>query len=212
MATRDFERTQEIRNLRFQEHMTLREIGNIYGLTRERVRQILGDTGGHKVAHVAKAPVKLSKEQRFWNKVDIRGESDCWEWKGFKLPSGYGRKMYQSEEKYAHRVAYIITFGEIPQGFCVCHKCDNPSCCNPNHLFLGTAADNARDRSEKGRTAPGKLNQEQADQIREMYKSGKYTQSAIAKMYSVTFQTIFNITTGRTYNNAPASTDGREQE
>lgn len=94
----------------------------------------------------AKAPALSEKQkQLFWPKVDMTG--DCWIWTAGKLPSGYGRYL----NHFAHRVAYEITHGPIPDGLHVCHKCDNPSCCNPAHLFAGTAKDNMQDRERKGR-------------------------------------------------------------
>lgn len=80
---------------------------------------------------------------------------ECWEWQGTRLPSGYGRigiaGKGQGVTDLTHRVAYRIANGEIPPGMEVCHTCDNPPCCNPDHLFLGTHADNMRDMSAKGR-------------------------------------------------------------
>lgn len=92
-------------------------------------------------------------EERLWEKV--RRSDGCWEWQGSGTVSGYGRLRLGQLRFVAHRVAYELTYGPIPAGLIVCHRCDNPPCCNPEHLFVGTPADNARDRDAKGRTSRG---------------------------------------------------------
>lgn len=94
----------------------------------------------------------ISKEKlciRFWGKVK-KGKT-CWEWSGAKIPKGYGQLGFLGKHTYAHRVSWELCFGKIPQGLCVLHKCDNPPCVNPKHLFLGTIADNNRDMFRKNR-------------------------------------------------------------
>ena len=76
---------------------------------------------------------------------------DCIEWQGTKTKKGYGRKWFKGRLWQAHRVAYLKAYGPFDLTLCVCHHCDNPSCVNPEHLFLGTHQDNAIDRSQKGR-------------------------------------------------------------
>jgi hypothetical protein len=92
--------------------------------------------------------------ERFWSKVDKSGE--CWLWTGALASSGYGAIRVRSYvTEYAHRVALKLSGVEVPDGLFVCHHCDNPSCVNPAHLFVGTAKDNAQDMSRKGRGRKG---------------------------------------------------------
>jgi hypothetical protein len=96
-------------------------------------------------------------QENFWGNVSIDKDDKCWEWKRGRRKSGYGKLWYNGKTTLAHRVAWLKTYGPIPEGLCVLHKCDNPPCVNPSHLFLGTNKDNSRDKENKGRgnTAPG---------------------------------------------------------
>lgn len=92
--------------------------------------------------------------QRFWDKVDTSG--DCWEWQASTRGKGtgdtsYGAFRFDGKIILAHRFAYSLVFGNIPDGLCVCHHCDNPLCVNPSHLFLGVQKDNIQDAIAKGR-------------------------------------------------------------
>jgi HNH endonuclease len=97
-------------------------------------------------------PPKTERE-RFWGKVDKSG--DCWEWQGSKRITGHGNLYFRGKYTSASRVAYILTHGEVPSGLEVCHECDNPPCCNPAHLWVGTHAENMQDCHAKGRIENG---------------------------------------------------------
>ena len=95
--------------------------------------------------------------ERYWKYANVQQNNMCWNWLGPKTTGGYGVLGYLDKSLKAHRVGYELRYGLIGGGLYVCHTCDNPSCVNPNHLFLGTARDNARDASRKGRLNPKSL-------------------------------------------------------
>jgi len=139
--------------------------------------------------------------ERFWEKVDKRGPDECWPWMGSKLVSGgYGR-IFDGESKMlrAHRLSWEIAHGKpVPEGMHVCHTCDNPVCVNPNHLFIGTIADNNADMVEKGRQAKGeslpqsKVTEQDVRDIRRLYEEG-WSQGALGRRYDITQPTVYDI-------------------
>lgn len=145
----------------------------------------------------------LSLSDRFDRYVK-KGDG-CWTWLSYIDPQGYGRLNYNGKPMLASRVSYLIHFGEIPKGMAVCHKCDNPSCTNPDHLFLGTQADNVADMHMKGRARKrgkkgashhnAKLTDNDVKAIR---RSGDST-AAIARQYNVSRATIHAIVNGKTW-------------
>jgi len=94
----------------------------------------------------------MDRLRQSYERYVMRRGDGCWGWSGSKLPHGYGRVSGpRGTTLLAHRASYVLFVGEIPPGMCVCHKCDNPECSNPEHLFLGTVGENIRDCIRKGR-------------------------------------------------------------
>lgn len=92
-----------------------------------------------------------SLPKRYWDKVDVRGADECWPWTASTRAFGHGAYLVNGQCGYAHRVMWESIHGPIPEGMCICHSCDVPGCVNPAHLWIGTRADNNRDKMEKGR-------------------------------------------------------------
>jgi hypothetical protein len=131
---------------------------------------------------------------KFWSKVDVKSFDQCWNWIGASNGEGYGRMMIEKVRDKSHRIAFQMTNGKIPKGICVCHRCDNPRCCNPSHLFSGTHADNMKDAVSKNRFPYGKksfrcrLSFRQVKAIRASYP--KLTKTELARKYGVSCQHI----------------------
>lgn len=145
---------------------------------------------------------KKSLHQRFWSKVEI--VDGCWEWNAAICSGGYG-VFRDGKMEGAHRVAFRLTFGEIPDGMHVLHHCDNPPCCNPAHLFLGTIADNNADKAQKGR-APrtigwAKLSDDQVRCVRARLGEGA-NQSVVAAEFGVSQSTVSRIANRRAWVDA----------
>jgi len=140
-------------------------------------------------------------EKTFWENADkSNGENSCWNWQRAKFDErGYGSAVFNGKQWRAHRLAYKLKFGDFNLSLKVCHRCDNPSCVNPAHLFLGTDGDNIRDCVKKGRWNPSrgqlngssKLNESDILKIRE--SKGVVSCRKLAKMFGVCFQTVIRI-------------------
>ena len=143
--------------------------------------------------------------ERFMRNVEI-AEEGCWPWRGRIEHTGYG--VFSTSEgenkrpRGAHRMMWQFAHKRrVPDGLFVCHRCDNPPCVRPNHLFLGTAADNVADMMAKGRARhvprPWKLNESQVREIRQLWRSGRYTQRLLAEMFLVHSTTIHYVVKGQ---------------
>lgn len=136
-------------------------------------------------------------------------KTSCWEWLGCRKDDGYGMIMFSGKVVGTHRASWIVHNGVIPSGLCVLHKCDNPPCVNPDHLFLGTQADNVRDCSSKGRIRTGDrrgeksgvspLSVRQVMEIRDLRKTG-LTHQQLADMFGICRQSVTNILSRKTWN------------
>lgn len=132
-------------------------------------------------------------------------ENGCWEWQGARIPEGYGcicGTNGLSKMESTHRLSWRLFYGPIPNGILVLHKCDNPPCCNPDHLFLGTHGDNARDRSSKKRGGIGerngnaKLSNAQVRELRLEYKAKRGDVTKLAKKFGVSIYLVASIVQG----------------
>lgn len=147
-------------------------------------------------------PRKMTLAEKFWSKVAKAGPDDCWNWTGTCSDKGYGmihrRRLEKPTGLRAHRASWLLHRGAIPDGLCVLHRCDNRRCVNPDHLFLGTVADNNADMLAKGRQRTAKLS---ATQVREI-KGSPESMPALARRYGVTLQNIIKIKRGETWRSA----------
>lgn len=140
--------------------------------------------------------------RRFWKKVKKSKADDCWPWTAAKTEHGYGRFGLKKKSWVAPRLAWIISNGRVPKDKFVLHSCDNPPCCNPAHLFIGTQKDNMRDAIKKGRWTPKharKLNPSQVLRIRRLYKNTELTQDEIGLLYGVSAGAIHSIVKNKTW-------------
>lgn len=141
-----------------------------------------------------------------WTEVLRRPElGPCWEWNGWRHKSGYGQvSVGGNKRNHASRIAYLAWVGPLDGQF-ACHRCDNPPCINPAHLFAGTPKENSEDCANKGRTPHGerqwghKLTEDEVRAIRAAYATGKFTQAELARTYGVSKSNVNVLILGKTW-------------
>lgn len=150
--------------------------------------------------------------ERLWARVEVQGPDDCWEWTGFRNASGHGQiSIGNHRARGPHRIAWESVNGPIPEGLYVCHTCDNPPCCNPSHLFLGTCADNLADMRTKDRHARGirvpnaVLTDADVVEMRRAARDGESVRS-IASRYGVVIRTARSAVNGRNWKHVDEPT------
>ncbi len=177
------------------------------GVNRRRIAGHKASTSGHKAIAPSAAPLS----ERFWERVDRASTADgCWTWTG-TLSGGYGCIYTDGKQRRATWVSWLLHYGEPPEGMFLLHRCDNPPCVRPDHLFLGTQKDNNQDMWAKGR---GKLvhyqggqhgratmTEEQVAALRERYRQGGITQRALARETGIPRGTIQHMLSGATWKN-----------
>lgn len=162
----------------------------------------------------AESVITLTKKDkaRFWAKVDkSAGPDGCWLWTACKFHDGYGQFHGAKRTLKSHRVAWMLANGQIKRGICVCHRCDNPACCNPAHLFLGTHMANMIDRDLKQRGNPrvgvlngrAKLTESDVLYMRKAYHLGDESIASLAKKYHMGTTAIKYTLNGRAWKHLP---------
>lgn len=154
---------------------------------------------------------RMTLEGRFWKKVNKRGPRECWEWTACRNRKGYGLINILGSSQLAHRVSFSLLVGEIPGSRLVCHTCDNPSCVNPCHLFLGTHKSNMDDKMAKGRHkcprgsrhSSAKLTESKVLHIRREYSGGGVSMASLAKKFQVSAAAVEFIIQRRTWRHVP---------
>lgn len=176
--------------LRMQEHLVARWVAR----SRARRPQWIGSTRQSRRGHtMPERGGYLRGMPRFL--IQHQGLPGCWLWRGYKDKDGYGHTKINGQSMGAHRAAYILARGPIPAGLNVCHSCDNPACCRPDHLFLGTQKENCQDARRKDRHSRGTRNgisKLTDDAVRDI-RASSLSQVALGKKYGVTQGTIWHV-------------------
>lgn len=181
-----------------------------------RIRNIRNKTGRNQYSNI-------TLEERFWEKVNRKDFIDCWEWLGALCSDGYGSFLFNGKVEGAHRIAWILTYREIPKDKIIMHKCNNPKCCNPNHLKLGTHKENTKQKLDEGRDADvtgennpnSKLNWIDINEIRRKHDNLRTKTRVLSIEYNVSEGEIIRIVNNEVWmdsNYKPLHRTGHEGE
>lgn len=162
------------------------------------VRKVFTKPESRTVCQGCRYLLQSNSEETFWSKVLKSDNDKCWEWQGKIKPNGYGMFAYKKKYWYVHRLAYILSIGEIPQNKQINHRCDNRKCCNPHHLYAGTHKENTQDMIQRNRINPPigernafhKLTSSDVLYIREEAQTRNTTRRQLAKQFQVSLTTI----------------------
>lgn len=153
---------------------------------------------GMSVEEALSKPSNRDRKKYFLSMVNKKGENECWEYLGkHRTRDGYARVKFKDRRFLAHRVAWEFHNGKIPDGLCVCHRCDNRLCCNPAHLFLGTSAENTIDRTLKGRTR-SILKVQDVLEIRRLFAGGENVR-ALSVRFGASYGSILAVVRFRSW-------------
>ncbi len=169
--------------------------------------------GSDTVPDMPKGQFKRTRrplEERLWSRVTKTSDGSCWLWNGYRTPLGYGQisVFVDGAQKltYTHRAAWEVSKGPVAAGLCVLHKCDNPRCCNPDHLFLGSKKDNSNDMASKGRSAFHRLTKRQTVEI--LCNRGVVSGATMSRVYGVNQTSISRILSEQTGRQKYAAAKG----
>ncbi len=142
-----------------------------------------------------------------WKRIDKGEDKDCWNWLGGCVGGGYGQISIGDKMYLTHRLVYELIYGNIIEGLCILHNCNNPKCCNPSHLRMGTIEENNVQRDREGRRVivfgekcgTHKLTNIQVRKIRELYSTKNYTQTELGKRFKIDQSNISYIVRKKTW-------------
>jgi hypothetical protein len=177
----------------------------------ESVVTYCGPDSGNSNVNIRGVCVRRNTKESIWERIDKKGEDECWEWMGPTTNDGYGRIGINRKYYSVHRLVYELTKGKIPNGKVVMHLCNNPPCCNPKHLRRGSIKDNVtqmyRENRDRHVIQEGELNNNsklsvgEVIEIRKLYTIGNYSQRELGKQYGMSQGSISSIVNRRVWKN-----------
>jgi hypothetical protein len=209
-------------NKRVDKSRVCRILAEKHGLSSGEIAEVLGCTAANVRYHMpdditAPAYNKMPLEERFWDKVDVRGSEECWLWQGAK-DGEYGVLSDSGKKRRAHRVSYEIDTGGLNPDLHVCHHCDTPSCVNPNHLYQGTEQDNTDDMVNRNRQAKGsdfsntELSEQDVAEVRRQYRDTNKSTYKIAAELPISPSQVRRIVNGDQWQHAGGPIRGQDYQ